>query len=126
MKKEFTYKGKTLQELKKLTLNEFMNLIPSPERRHLKRGLTDLEKNFLKEIRSGKRNVKTHAREMIILPEMVGLTISIYNGKEFLPLFVTEDMLGHRLGEFSLTRKPVRHGAAGIGATKSSAHASVH
>ena len=126
MKKEFTYKGKTLQELKNLTLNEFMNLIPSPERRHLKRGLTDLEKNLLKEIRSGKRNVKTHAREMIILPEMVGLTINIYNGKEFLPLFVTEDMLGHRLGEFSLTRRPVRHGAAGIGATKSSAHASVH
>ena len=126
MKKEFTYKGKTLQELKMLSLNEFMNLIPSPERRHLKRGLTDLEKNLMKEIRSGKRNVKTHAREMIVLPEMIGLTINVYNGKEFLPIFVTEDMLGHRLGEFSLTRKPVRHGAAGIGATKSSAHASVH
>ena len=125
-KKEWTYRGKTLDELRKLSLNEFMLLIPSPERRHLKRGFTDLEKKLMKDIRSGKNNIKTHARDMVILPEMIGLTVKIHSGKEFGMVMITEDMIGHRLGEFAMTRKQVRHGAAGIGATKSSASQSVH
>ena len=125
-KKEFTFKGKTIAELKAMSLNEFMPLIPANERRHLKRGLTVLEKKLLEDLKSGKQNIETHARDMIILPEMVGLTLKVYNGKEFFQIFITEEMLGHRLGEFSLTRKPVKHGAAGIGATRSSASQSVH
>ncbi len=125
-KKEYTFRGKTLAELKAMSMNEFMLLIPANERRHMKRGFTDAEKKLLKELRAGKNNIETHLREMIILPEMVGLTLKVYSGKEFVQVFVAEDMLGHRLGEFVMTRKPVRHGAAGIGATKSSAHASVH
>lgn len=126
VKKEYTFKGKTVAELKAMSLNEFMLLIPANERRHIKRGFTEQEKKLLSEIRAGKANIETHVREMIVLPEMIGLTLKIYNGKEFLPLLIAEDMVGHRLGEFALTRKPVRHGAAGIGATKSSASQSVH
>jgi len=126
MKKEFTFKGKTIAELKNLSLNEFMLLIPANERRHLKRGLTPLEKKLLKDLKEKKQNIETHAREMVIIPEMIGIAIKVYNGKEFIPVFIAEDMLGHRLGEFSLTRKPVRHGAAGIGATRGTAHQSVN
>jgi len=125
-KKEFTFKGKTVAELKNLSVQEFMALIPSRERRKIKRGFTVEEKKILKEIRSGKNTIETHCRDMIILPEMIGITIKIYTGKEFFPVLVAEDMLGHRFGEFAMTRKTVKHGAAGIGATKSSAHASVH
>jgi len=126
VKKEFAFRGKTLGELKLMSLNEFMMLIPANERRHLKRGMTDVEKIVLKKIRAGKKNIETHAREMVIIPEMVGHTLKVYSGKEFVMVMITEEMLGHRLGEFALTRKTVRHGAAGIGATKSSAHQSVH
>lgn len=125
-KKEFAYRGKTVEELKSMSLNEFMLLIPANERRHLKRGLTDVEKKVLKNIRAKKNNIETHAREMIIIPEMIGVTIRVHNGKEFAQLMITEEMLGHRLGEFALTRKPVRHGAAGIGATRSSSSQAVH
>lgn len=125
-KKEFTFRGKTIPELKNMSLNEFALLIPANERRHLKRGLTVLEKKLLRDLKSGKNNIETHAREMVIIPEMMGLIIKVHNGKEFSQVFVTEEMLGHRLGEFAMTRKPVRHGAAGIGATRSSASQSVH
>mgnify|MGYP001586312628 CR=1 FL=1 len=83
--------------------------------------------NRISNLRKGERKkpVKTHVRDMIILPEMVGLTIHIHNGKEFVPLIVTEYMLGHYLGEFSQTRKKVAHSAPGIGATKSSSSQSV-
>jgi small subunit ribosomal protein S19 len=126
VKKEFTFKGKSVEELKKMSTQEFMQLIPSRERRHLKRGLTDVEKKLLKEIKAGKNNVETHARDMVVVPEMIGKTIKVHNGKEFSQVMINEEMLGHRLGEFTLTRKPVKHGAAGIGSTRGTAHASVH
>ncbi len=126
IKKEFAFKGKTVAQLKEMSLQEFMLLIPSKERRHLKRGMTDVEKHLLSEIRAGKNNIETHARDMVIIPEMIGKTIKVHSGKEFQPVMITEELLGHRLGEFALTRKPVKHGAAGIGATRSSASASVH
>lgn len=125
-KKEFTFRGKLTQDVKKLSMQEYMALIPSRERRKIKRGFTDQEKKLLGDIRSGKNNVETHCRDMIILTEMIGLTIKIHSGKEFTPVLITEDMLGHRFGEFVMTRRTVKHGAAGIGATKSSASQSVH
>ena len=86
------------------------------------------EKNSRKEskkkIENGKE-IRTHSRDLVIVPQMVGMKIGIYNGKEFLAITIVKEMLGHRLGEFSLTRKKVEHGAAGIGATKSSASRSV-
>ncbi len=125
VKKEFTYRGKTLEELQKMSIEEFMKLLPSRERRKIKRGFSEQEKKLLKKIEKGKKNIKTHCRDMIILPNMVGLTLGIHNGKEFVKMDVMPEMIGHRFGELSMTRKRVLHHAPGIGATKSSAALSV-
>jgi len=66
------------------------------------------------------KKIKTHLRDIIIVPQMVGYTIGIHNGKAFQEVSITSDMIGHRLGEFALTRAKVNHGEAGLGATKSS------
>ena len=124
-KKEFTYRGKTLEELKKLSLNEFAALLPARRRRSIKRGLTEQQKLLLKRIKSNEKNIKTHCRDMIILPEMIGQTIKVHNGKEFMIVAITEEMIGRCLGEFSFTRSRVEHSAPGIGATRSSAALSV-
>ena len=120
MAKEFTWKGRTEDEAGKLDLSEFMKLVSSRQRRSLKRGFTEAQKILMVRIEAGENNVKTHCRDMIIVPQMVGKTLRVYNGKEFLPVMVTAPMLGHYLGEFSHTRKGVTHSAAGIGATRSS------
>jgi small subunit ribosomal protein S19 len=57
-----------------------------------------------------KKLVKTWARDCIIAPEFVGHTIAVYNGKQHIPVFITENMVGHKLGEFSFTRKFKGHG----------------
>nr|AJS12254.1 30S ribosomal protein S19P [uncultured archaeon] len=124
-KKDFTYKGKTLDELKKMGITEFANLLPARQRRKIKRGFTEQEKVFLKKLKKGKPNVETHVRDMVILPEMIGLTIRVHNGHEFPQVFIEKEMLGHSLGEFVMTRKKVQHSAPGVGATKSSASLSV-
>jgi small subunit ribosomal protein S19 len=126
-KKEFTYRGKTIEELKKLNIREFSKFVPSRERRTLLRN-TDVIENFIlrckKKEEKGKR-IKTHNRNIIIVPEMIGMIIGVYNGKVFEDVRVGSEMIGHRLGEFSLTRRHVKHGSAGIGATRSSASRSV-
>ncbi len=124
-KKEFTYRGKTLEELKELSLNDFILLLPARERRSLKRGFTEQQKILLKRIRAKKSNIETHCKDMIILPEMIGLTIRIHTGKEFLSVMIQDEMIGHYLGEFVITRKKVEHSAPGIGATRSSSALSV-
>ena len=127
MVKEFMYRGKQLSELKALDLREFSKFLSSRERRSLLRHVEVIE-NFLKkcekQIAKGKP-IRTHLRSLIIVPQIVNLTIHIHNGKEFVPIKITEEMVGHRLGEFVLTRKKVEHGAPGIGATRSSAFLSV-
>ncbi|MFA5019486.1 MAG: 30S ribosomal protein S19 [Candidatus Pacearchaeota archaeon] len=126
-KKEFTFRGKTLEELQKLEIREFANLVKSRERRTILRN-TDKIENFLikcNEKNEHEKRIRTHDRNIIIVPKMVGMTVNVYNGQEFEPVQIVIEMLGHRLGEFSLTRKQVKHGAAGIGATRSSASRSV-
>lgn len=125
MAKEFIFRGKKLDDIKKMDLQEFMKMIPSRERRSLKRGFTEQEKVFLDNLRAGEKDPKTHCRDMVVLPEMVGRLIKVYNGKEFTPVQIEPDMLGHRLGEFAQTRRKVAHSAPGIGATRSSASLSV-
>lgn len=115
-KKEFTYRGKTLHELEKLSITELAELFPSEIRRKIKRGFTEQEQTVLKKLKQ-KGSIKTHVRDMIILPLMIGKTIKVHNGKEFIDVMVTEEMIGHYLGEFSHSRKSVKHGAAGIGVT---------
>ncbi len=122
---KFTYRGKTLEELKNMSLKEFAELVPSRERRSLLR-LDERHKKFLesipKKLAKGKE-IKTHLRDMVIVPQMVGLVIGVHNGKEFVKVKITEKMLGHRLGEFADTRKRVQHSDPGVGATRSSAFA---
>ncbi|MFH1682402.1 MAG: 30S ribosomal protein S19 [Candidatus Woesearchaeota archaeon] len=120
MAKEFKWQGMDEEQIKKLELKEFMKLIPARSRRSLKRGFTAEQKNLLQKIDDQEKNIKTQCRDMVILPKMIGLTIKIYNGKEWVPLIITAEMVGHCLGEFSLTRKGVAHSAAGVGATRSS------
>jgi small subunit ribosomal protein S19 len=118
--KEFKWRGKNEEEIKQLDLPGFMELVSSRLRRSLKRGFTDQQKLLLKRVNAGDSNIKTHCRNMIILPKMVGMMIRVYNGKEFVPVTITVEMLGHYLGEFSHSRKLVSHSSAGVGATRSS------
>ena len=130
MAKEFKYRGKTPEELQKLSLKEIAELLPSEKRRNIKRGFTPVQKKFLEKVKQQKegkrkRPIKTHARDMVILPEMFGLTLHIHNGKEFAPLEIKPEMIGWNLGDFVMTRKDVKHSAAGVGATRGSKHQSV-
>ena len=121
--REFTYKGKTLDELTKMSITEIAKLMPARQRRTLLRGLTERQKKLLKTIMENKEKGKvtrTHDRDMIILPQMVGAKVAVYNGKEFVKIEIRPEMIGHRLGEFSPTCKPVKHSAPGFGATRSS------
>ncbi len=124
-KKEFRFRGRTTEELKNTSLDEFASLLPSKQRRSLKRGLTEQQKILLKKVKKNEKNIETHCRDMVILPEMIGHTIKVHNGKQFIQVMILEDMIGHSLGEFSLTRNRVQHSAPGIGATRSSASISV-
>jgi small subunit ribosomal protein S19 len=123
--KKFTFKGKTIEELKEMSLKEFGQLLPARQRRTLKRGFTSAQLKFLEKVKKGKTNIETHCRDMIILPNMIGLTIKVHRGNIFYPVAIGEEMLGHYLGEFAQTRKKVAHSAPGVGATRSSASISV-
>ena len=123
---DFKYRGKTLEELKSMDLKEFIELIPSRERRSLKRGFTEKQNRLLKKIDltldgKYKKPIKTHSRDMIIIPKMVGLTIYIHKGNGFEPVKIQPESIGLRLGHMTMTRKKVEHSSPGVGATRSSA-----
>ena len=125
-KKEFKYRGMTLEELKKLDVREFAKLLRSRRRRTVLRQFQEIE-NFVYKAKKnhdkGKR-IKTHDRYLVIVPELVGMKIQVYNGYQFIPFEVTGEMLGHRFGEFAPTRVRIKHTKAGVGATKGSKHKS--
>jgi small subunit ribosomal protein S19 len=120
--REFTYRGKTVEELKNLDTREFAKLVKSRTRRAILRQHTHIDSfvSKCKELASNKKPIRTHLRDIIVVPKMIGYRIMIHNGKQFLQTEIVPEMMGHRLGEFSITRQKVKHGAAGIGATKSS------
>jgi small subunit ribosomal protein S19 len=120
MAKIFSFKGKSVEEIQKMSLEDFAKLITSRERRNLLRGLDENEKKFLQKLKKSDKPVKTHMREMVIIPAMLSKKILVHNGKEWVQVEIKPEMLGHRLGEFSLTRKRITHSAPGVGATKSS------
>lgn len=125
MPKKFTYRGYTLEELQNLPLDDFAMLLPARQRRSLLRGFTPKQRKLIEKIRKTRASgndvpIRTHCREMVIIPEMVGLKFAVHNGKEFLVIEIKPEMIGHRLGEFAITRKRVLHGTPGIGATRSS------
>ncbi|UPV75001.1 30S ribosomal protein S19 [Halorussus limi] len=123
---EFTFRGYDLDELQDMSLEEVAELLPARQRRTIERGLSTEQEKLLEEAREateeGSANdpIRTHLRNMPILPEFVGKTFSVYTGQSFERVYVEPEMLGHYLGEFQLTRKSVEHGQAGIGATRSS------
>jgi len=128
MPKEYVYRGYNLKELQQMSMDDFIRLLPSRQRRSLKRGLSQDQRKLLEKLRHAKREsdgskiktIQTHSRDMIILPEMVGITIQVYNGKEFEPIEIFEQMIGHYLGEYAITNRKVTHGTPGIGASRSS------
>jgi small subunit ribosomal protein S19 len=125
MVREFRYRGYTVEQLQSMSFETLLLLLPSRARRSLNRGISDVKRKLLEDIRGVKegrikRTIKTHARDMVILPSMIGLTIHVHSGKEFVPLEVRPEMIGHYLGEFVITNKKVIHGTPGIGASRSS------
>ncbi len=121
MSDDFTYRGKTVEELKEMNLESFADLLNSDGRRKIRRGLTDGEKKILNDLEE-KDTVKTHERDMIVVPQMIEKTVRVYNGQRFIDVEIEPEMLGHHLGEFAKTRKEVSHSAPGLGATRSSQH----
>ena len=125
MPREFKYRGYSLEQLQGMSFESFLNLLPSRQRRTLNRGISDDKKKLIEETRllkdgKIKTPIKTHARDMVILPSMVGLTIHVHSGKEFVALEIKPEMVGHYIGEYVITNKKVVHGTPGIGASRSS------
>ena len=125
-KRELTYKGKTIEELNKLDIREFARLLRARERRTALRQFQEIEK-FVKRAKdksNKNKKIKTHLRHLIVVPEMVGMKMQIHKGNAFVPIEIIGEMLGHRLGEFAVTRSKVAHTKAGVGATKGTKHKS--
>jgi len=123
--REFRYRGYTLEELQNMTLDELAEVMPARIRRTLRRGLSPVNLKLLEKVRKYKSKgidkvIRTHRRDMPVLPEMVGARIAVHNGKEFVEVKIVPEMIGHYLGEFAMTNRIVRHGRPGKGATRSS------
>ena len=125
MVREFVYRGIPKEELEKMSLEKLFELFNSRQRRSLTRGITDGKRKLIEEIKAAKAGklknpIKTHLRDLIILPYMVGVTVNVFSGKEFVPVGIKSEMIGHYLGEYVITNKRVSHGAPGVGASRSS------
>src|SRR5208283_3614047 len=127
MPRQFSYRGHNVEELQQMSMDEFIRILPSRQRRSLTRGLTIDQRALMELIRANRKiqakdakPIKTHCRDMVIIPEMVGLNLLVHSGKEFAAVDVKPEMIGHYLGEFVITNKKVVHGTPGIGASRSS------
>ena len=125
MVREFTYRGLSKKELEELPLDKLLKLFPARMRRSLTRGINDNKRKLIGEIKAAKEGklktpINTHLRDLIILPYMIGTTVNVYSGKEFVPVTITSEMVSHYLGEYVITNKRVSHGAPGVGASRSS------
>jgi small subunit ribosomal protein S15e len=125
------YRGVELSEVLDKPINEIVSMLNARQRRRYKRGVPKKYESLLKKLRKSKetaaktegekpKGVKTHLRNCIVTPEMVGSLVEVYSGKTFVPVEVKADMIGYFLAEFSLSYKPVTHGKLGVGATRSS------
>ena len=127
MPRQFTYRGHSVDELRQMSMDEFIKLLPSRQRRSLVKGLTNEQRILMEHIRNAKKEnggkaaqVKTHVRDMIVIPEMLGLTLHLHSGKEYVAVDIKPEMIGHFIGEFAITNQKVVHGTPGIGASRSS------
>lgn len=119
-RKQFTYRGKTIEQLKELDVREFAKYLKARQRRSVLRNFQKIE-GFVKDAKEksakGKK-IRAHERDIVIVPEIIGMKIHVYNGKEFTPVEIKPEMIGHVLGEFAPSRGKIEHGTAGVGATK--------
>ena len=125
MVKEFLYRGIPRTELESMSMDKIFVLLNSRQRRSLTRGITDGKRKIITEIKAvkaGKKTtpIRTHLRDLVILPNMVDITVNVYSGKEFVPVTIRSEMIGHYLGEYVVTNRRVLHGAPGVGASRSS------
>ncbi len=118
--KEFRYRNFTLDELKKMDKDQLMKILPARARRSLKREMGIDQVKLYENLIGPKKQIKTHVRDMVILPRYVGKIIELYNGNSYVKFEIRGEMIGHYLGEFALTRKDVKHSGPGVGATRSS------
>ncbi|CAD6505495.1 BgTH12-00986 [Blumeria graminis f. sp. triticale] len=127
--KKFSYRGIDLEQLLDLSSDQLRDVVHARARRRFNRGLKRKPMGLVKKLRKAKHEakpnekpslVKTHLRDMIVVPEMIGSVIGVYSGKEFNQVDIKPEMVGHYLGEFSISYRPVKHGRPGIGATHSS------
>ncbi len=121
-KKEFTYRGFTIDELRGMPLQDVIDLLPARARRSWVRGLDDERLTFVEKLRANgtEEALRTHCRDVPILPDFVGKKVAVHNGKEYATVEIKPEMIGHYLGEFAMTRKEVKHSGPGVGATRSS------
>lgn len=125
MVKKFAYRGVAQSELENMSFEKLFQLFTSRQRRSLNRGITDGKRKLIEEIKAAKAGksknpIRTHLRDLIVLPHMVGVTVNVFSGKEFVSVNIVPEMIGHYLGEYVITNKRVQHGAPGVGASRSS------
>jgi small subunit ribosomal protein S19 len=124
MAERIAYRGMTPSEISGLSDQDYLKMLKSRQRRSVIRNALKyrmLSEKIAEQKKSGSsKPVKTHTREAVILPSWIGMTINVYNGKEFQQLTISANMLGHRLGEYAYSTKRVVHSSPGIRATKGS------
>ncbi|BAB59474.1 ribosomal protein small subunit S15 [Thermoplasma volcanium GSS1] len=118
--KEFSYKGYTLEQLQEMSLEELIKILPARARRSLSREMNHDQKKLVEKLEGDYDDIKTHVRDVIILPSYVGKIVEVYNGNSYSKFEIKPEMIGHYLGEFVMTRKEVKHSGPGVGATRSS------
>ena len=121
-KREFSYRGQSIRRLKELSLEELSQVLPARARRSIRRGFTAEVQRFIERMRetAPEKVVRTHCRDALVLPEHVGRRVAVHNGREYKEVELRPEMIGHYLGEFSLTRRFEKHSGPGVGATRSS------
>lgn len=126
MAKKFMFRGLAEEQIRGMSIEEFSKIVTSRERRMLRKGFTEPQRTLLKRIKEQPEKFhKTHERNIVIIPQMLGAKLGVYSGKAWATVDITPDKLGHRLGEFVMTRQRVKHSAPGIGASRSSKHVSI-
>ncbi len=128
MVKAFDYRGVPLSKLEGMPVGKLFGMLNARQRRSLTRGITDGKRKLMDEIKRAKAGkapdgaapIRTHVRDLVVLPSMVGVTVAVYSGKAYQPVEIAPEMIGHYIGEYALTSKRVSHGAPGVGASRSS------
>ncbi len=124
MAERIAFRGKTQTELSGLTMEPYMDMITSRQRRTIKRNAMNYKKLIEKVKRYKEKNItkpiRTHIREAVIRPDWVGMNFEVHSGKEFKKITITANMLNHTIGQYAYTTKRVQHSAPGIRATRGS------